>query len=501
MLHPLNLPRSVRDPIHGTIRLTTEEFAVMNHRLFRRLHRIRQNGLLYLIFPSATHTRFEHSLGVLYVADAMLRNLYFNSRVSSQKSIPGVLAIDAAAAGDAVDFSSVPDEVVKRIFGMTRLAALVHDLGHGPYSHTFDSFAPAVTEVQELLKTAPELHAIRQLAERIDPKAPDASGVARIQHEDMSCVLFAYIWDELSRPGMKLNEDVPAIVTAILRGRPEMCDDDSLRGFIPLMHDIIASAPADADRMDYLERDSRSIGVSYGLFDRNRLLSSILAYREGETHYRLGFKRSGLRAVENFIQARFELFVQVYYHKTNVALEQILSRIASAASAGPVLRFADLGELVQLYLELSDEYFLTVLLGKSDHLRIDNPEVTELAELIVERRLWKRIFEGDYDGAVEVAKAIEQKFGQGLATPARVEPKATKDLEAGAALLERSGSDGIYRARRDTSWIDASTIIGALAENEQKIGRVYLVVEDERSTAVKHFAREFATQHQLPLES
>lgn len=87
---PLNLVKSVVDPIHGLIRMTREEHDLMNSRVFQRLRGIKQNGLLHLVFPSATHTRFEHSLGVMFVADAILQALYFNSEAERNKGLSKV---------------------------------------------------------------------------------------------------------------------------------------------------------------------------------------------------------------------------------------------------------------------------------------------------------------------------------------------------------------------------------------------------------------------------
>src|SRR5688572_16548787 len=76
--HPLHLVKAILDPIHGLVRMTSEEMSVVDHPLFQRLRYIKQNGLLHLVFPSATHTRFEHSVGALFVADSILQALYFN---------------------------------------------------------------------------------------------------------------------------------------------------------------------------------------------------------------------------------------------------------------------------------------------------------------------------------------------------------------------------------------------------------------------------------------
>src|SRR3954467_4997264 len=95
-LHPLDLPKSVLDPVHGLVRMTGLEVRVLNHPTFQRLRRVKQNGLLHLVFPAATHTRFEHSIGVLSVADAMIRALISNSETAAGKKKAKVRPINGA---------------------------------------------------------------------------------------------------------------------------------------------------------------------------------------------------------------------------------------------------------------------------------------------------------------------------------------------------------------------------------------------------------------------
>lgn len=474
----------------------------MEHPLFRRLHRIRQNGLLYLVFPSAKHSRFEHSLGVVQTSEQMLQHLLINSATSLHKSIPGVRPLAEAGAGEAVDFQDVPRDDLRQIFRVTRLAALVHDLGHGPFSHTFDSFAPRVEEVKAILAAESALVPIRGLAGVLD-KPRKGKPRKRVEHEHVSCILFANIWADLQARG-KVERDeegqIPAAVTAVLTGESDGFPVGAIEPYLRLITDLISSAPADADRMDYLERDSRAVGVSYGLYDRNRLLSSMLVYHDGDA-LRLGFKRSGLRAVENFVQARFELFAQVYFHKTNQSTEQILRRIAELASDSATMAVPDLKSLTDAYLRLSDERFLDLLLGGKDGpLQIEDENVHRLAERIASRRLWKRVYEGDTEGAQKIADGLAGEFPD-LIKVSRADPDAGKDLEKGAALLERQGEDGVYVAQAGGSWIAESHVIAALATQATAIGRLYYTGEDpSQAREIRNRARTYADQFNLKLD-
>lgn len=480
-------PHSILEPIHGLTRLTDFEFAVVNHRLFSRLRRIKQNGLLYLVFPSATHTRFEHSIGVMHVADAILEQLWQNSVVSAKKS--AVLPLKSGEPGAAVNFSEIPVELGEWVVQATRLAALVHDLGHGPLSHTFDSFAPLRADIARHLgsNVIPSLTPVSdELAGWARKGKPGEVDYDRVPHEVMSCVFFGRIADDLAS-SHQIDASLSIEVAAALLCTPELLArvSNEKRAWIPLMHDIVASAPADADRMDYMERDSRAIGVTYGLFDRNRVLKSLLCYQDVEdVRFRLGVKRSGIAAIENLLQARFELFVQVYYHKTNTAISLMLKRIAELAFQAGFGLFqldakeggADFDKILEGYQELGDDRFLRVLRGL-DSIDSKTPpgEVTTLANDLESRKLWKRIFEGSEGRVKKMAQLIKAEETDKAIKDGIVEdvsrPEATKDLASGAKLLDKR-EDGIY-VMANREWSDISSIIGALAKAEGDIARIY----------------------------
>ena len=134
LMHVLKPTRSILDPVHGLIRLTKEEVGILDHPLFQRLRSIRQNGLLHLIFPSATHTRFEHRLGTLYTADALITAVFENSAVASAKRAPGVGTLEGDADGVAIDITMLGQRERTDLYRVARIAALVHDMGHRPLS-------------------------------------------------------------------------------------------------------------------------------------------------------------------------------------------------------------------------------------------------------------------------------------------------------------------------------------------------------------------------------
>jgi uncharacterized protein len=522
-------PHSILDPFHGLIRLSELEFGVIDHPLFRRLRKIKQNGLLLLVFPSATHHRFAHSCGVMHIADVMLEQVWLNSVVSARKG--AIEPYETDRTNVAIDFSAIPEPVLRWVVKVTRLAALVHDLGHGPLSHTFDSFALYREDLAEMLRgdSVPSLTAAQDRLFEWDRKGsiPGSVQYDRVPHEVMSCVFFGHIWDSLVPAGTEheglLGDEaktIPLAVTAAILGDPGIAASthttEQLR-WLPFIHDLIASAPADADRMDYLERDSRTIGVNYGLFDRNRIMKSLLCFREGEganSVYRLGVKRSGISAMENLVQARYELFVQVYYHKTNFAIGLMLKEIArvaqkeqfrlfSADSSGTAMAFA---QVRNRYIDLSDDQFLRVLRGLDPGYPAMPRAAILLADAIERRELWKRLYETDEKGAKVVFDNLRASENAEVASDLLLrmsEPKATKDLDKGATLLAR-GEDGKYAPLRGHTWYGSSVIIRALSKAEANVGRVYargaaLQVATRKSLVreARRVGREYEAQREL----
>jgi HD superfamily phosphohydrolase len=478
-LHPLDLRHPMLDPLHGLIKLTEEERRIVDHRLFQRMRSIRQNGHLHLVFPGAVHTRFIHSIGALHVADTILRALCENAVTDREK---GVVVVEGARPWQAVPPPS--GDLLKELFRITRIALLVHDLGHGPGSHGFDPFAPRVGQIKRLLGGDPRLSALRPLEAELcsyDSKTDDDQAIS---HESMSCLLFAKICADIW-PNSQ-DELVTVVAAALLGVDVELSGHlKRLRPWLPVIQGIASSAPIDADRMDYMVRDSRACGVTYGIFDPHRILKTAICYRNDDDRYSLGWKISGLRAIENFVQARFQLYAQIYHHKTNQAFTLMLGEIgehAKRAGLSLFYRDDDLDALCARYLEISDDARFLALLCRASEEDLGPPtragvlaKIRALAGRIRDRDPWTRIFESTPEWSAQAAAGL-LRAGK---LDAHVHPdkrrvKATKGLEKGALLLSRE--DGIYTAQgRDTperSWIEASAVLRALHE-EQELDRLY----------------------------
>lgn len=258
----------IRCPIHGFIELNDWELNVISQPAFQRLRRIRQLGWTDYVYPGAMHTRFEHSLGVMHVAGQL-----YDAILKSSKTV-----LASELAYDETGFL--------RSRQLVRFAALMHDVGHAPFSHASEDLFP----------------------ERDSRK--------KYVHENYSV---AIIRSELRHAieDHPLNEsygfradDIAALIEGSTKAKQSIF-------WRPLI-----DGQMDADRMDYLLRDSYHAGVQYGEFDSHRLVSTIRAVRYDDGRApRLGITEGGWHAAEALVLARYFMFTQVYFHKTRVAYD------------------------------------------------------------------------------------------------------------------------------------------------------------------------------------
>lgn len=277
----------VRDPIHGTISVSPEEKAVIDSPFFQRLRHVRQLGFGDLAFPGATHTRHVHSLGAMHVA----------SRVF-----------------DAVALDAELGEETRRTFrAAVRLAALCHDLGHLPLSHSSEQIAPEVAS--------------------LGLPAWLARGGARATHEDFTAKLLldSSLAQLVRRHFGPLGVSPEAAVSLISGKRPPRGVAFEERGvdWTPLLRAIV-SGELDADRMDYLLRDSFYTGVNYGRFDLDWIVENLSpAEKEGRVY--LALSKAAAFAFEDFLLSRYHMFLSVYYHHTTVSFDYMLKRFYEEA--------------------------------------------------------------------------------------------------------------------------------------------------------------------------
>lgn len=167
------------DPIHGVIRITKLEKKIIDHPLFQRLRDVRQNTFLYKVFPSAMHSRFEHSVGVMHLSYEILKNLDLNALIYKRKNEDVNLFLD---------IKKLPVTLVQEL----RIAALLHDVGHGPLAHQFDSFALDKSKFKEKCKTERINIYDKIISLTLDDKK-------KLTHEQVSCIFIKKIIDDLKK--------------------------------------------------------------------------------------------------------------------------------------------------------------------------------------------------------------------------------------------------------------------------------------------------------------
>lgn len=240
----LNEKRVIRDAIHDYIHVEhLIIWRLINSKEMQRLRRIKQLGGTYQVFQSAEHSRFVHSLGVYQVVRRMLETECLTNALSDYDKL------------------------------CVMCAGLLHDIGHGPFSHSFE-------------------------------------GVFEENHEDMTVRMIleeSEVHDILVSLYKQLPQDVASIIQHTHPNR--------------ILIQMVSSQ-LDADRMDYLLRDSYMSGTTYGHFDMSRILRT-MRIRDGKIVY----KESGVQAIENYILARYHMYWQVYYHPTARSYEHLLQSI------------------------------------------------------------------------------------------------------------------------------------------------------------------------------
>ena len=299
----------IRDPVHGYIKITEAERDVIDTPFVQRLRRIHQLAGAYLVYPGAVHTRFDHVNGAMHVA------------------------------GQIADALSLWVELTPDQIQEIRLAALLHDVGHGPFSHTFEEVLADKTATT---------------------------------HEDISQRIIAEtsIRDALNKHGFSPKK-MSDFAIGKQSSKPQF------------MNEIIAGGLS-ADIMDYLLRDSYFTGVEYGKVDAQRVIDSLRVADK-----QLALDNAGLYAFEALLLGRYEMFKAVYFHRTVRAAELMLANSMKLAESS--LHLTDLSNIEE-YLEMTDERILHDLVS----LDPENSEQKEAKRLAIgfrDRRLVKCVFE------------------------------------------------------------------------------------------------------------
>jgi HD superfamily phosphohydrolase len=256
------LMKEIRDPVHSFIYLTETEMKIVNTLVFQRLRYIRQLAFTHLVYPGAEHSRFAHSLGVMEFATRMFDTLMTKH------------------LGKELKWKKGQKERNRQLL---RLGALLHDIGHPPFSHASEDLLPDVSH--------------EEISRRFILAEPIASLI------------------NLLKKDLKITaEDVANFFS------PKNIDPD-----IAFLKEIF-NGEIDADKLDYLYRDSLFTGVHYGRFDYQRLIQSLCLIEHPDKigNLIMAIEHGGLHALEAMVLARYFMFTQVYFHKVRRAYDHHL---------------------------------------------------------------------------------------------------------------------------------------------------------------------------------
>lgn len=314
-----------RDPIHGFIKVYDIERRIVDTSVFQRLRRIKQLGTTYLVYHGADHTRFAHSLGVMELADRVFNTIVEKDRIGDK----------------IVEWTSDRVQVEEKR-ALIRLVALLHDIGHPPFSHVGE---------KELFK----------------PGLSHKHYSARIirEHSELRQILESEVIKEMDITPDKLADFISGIIVVD-----------------PILQQIV-NGPLDADKMDYLWRDSYYAGVHYGRFDIDRLINTLLI-AELRQQPVLGIEEGGILAAEGLILARYYMFLQVYFHDIRRAYDFHLTDFLKSVLEKTGNKYP---ENLQEYL-IYDDYYVIHLMKKAMK---EDSDKGDKARILIERKHYKPI--------------------------------------------------------------------------------------------------------------
>lgn len=349
----------IRDPVYGFITFNDWEKEIIDHPAFQRLRRIHQLSLTSMVYPGATHTRFEHSLGVMHLATLMYDAIVNND--DSKKILEDRLSYNEAG--------------IKKNKQLIRLAALLHDVGHAPFSHTAEEIMPINDQTRKLHR-----------------------------HEDYTTAIIKGPLKKVIENHQinKTNYNITAEeVAALIEGNVEILGQK-------IFWKVIISSQLDADKGDYLLRDSYYIGVKYGIYDHSRLINTIALGVDPESdEVVLGVNQDGWHVAESIVIARYQIFTQVYFHKTRRAydfhIKEAMKKVLDNSKLPPpkdIDKFIDLDDytIYALFRENDTDLNCNSILNRN-HIRVvhqtpetptesDEVENNKIKDKLMDKGIW-----------------------------------------------------------------------------------------------------------------
>ncbi|PIU00618.1 MAG: hydrolase [Bdellovibrionales bacterium CG10_big_fil_rev_8_21_14_0_10_45_34] len=406
----------IRDPVHGSIELTPVEGAIVDSPFFQRLREIKQLGFGEYSYPGATHNRYIHSLGVCHLAgeafDVIFRGFSFKVKQNKWKFRQAL-----------------------------RLAALLHDIGHGPLSHTSEECMPLKSEL-------------------------GFPGKGKADHEDYTQKII--LDSELTQVIEGNFVDIPPSAVACLLSPTLACDsiffiDDGL-DFRPILSQLVSSE-LDVDRMDYLVRDSYFCGTDYGKIELEWLISN-LNYHLIENKLHLAINRGALYTFDDFLISRHHMYLMVYFHHKAIVFDEMLLKYLTSKDCDYHIP-ADLSR----YVRYTDQHIY-------EHIKSSkNPWAVRIAT----RQPYKRLFEiHETQPSADVARIQSELQREGIDL---IHSSSIARLSKYHTSLGTEGKHQIFVVDPYNNFqppypLEAATDIFRMYEKSRNIERIYVAPED-----------------------
>ena len=289
----LHTPKVIGDPIHGYIGITELEYDLLQLPTINRLHYVRQTAAAHLVFPGSVTTRFSHIVGALGVGGDIIQTVLNRLKKEDfDKLFPHIES---------------PEFLIKAV----RLACLLHDVGHGPFSHSGEA---AMLHVLQKYHRGEIDEAKRLFNESDETKIPIH------EYYTYKLITNGEISEEIiSHEDYNLRDFVADLIVKIKTSQIAIENKDGYNILVK-----IVSSQLDADRMDYLLRDSMMSGVQFGQVDIDRIIQNIAIVKNKKGVYQLAFHERVLGSIEEMLDARFKMYKYFYNHHTVVGINRLL---------------------------------------------------------------------------------------------------------------------------------------------------------------------------------
>jgi HD superfamily phosphohydrolase len=347
----------IRDLVHGTIKFTPLEAKVINHPLFQRLRRVRQNDVAFMVYPSLNTSRFEHILGVCHIAGMMAERMAEG---------PQTVWLDYAASMRKMYGSDTKEFYVE----CCRILALIHDIGHFPFSHLFEE-------------------ALKEQAQSVDKLMPvflkDWLGTKNLKaaHEAFGSVLTRKVLADVGA-----DAHLRAAVTQLM-------SRDDIPGIDPLVivKEVISSAMG-ADRADAYKRDGYAAGGEYGQYEVARVCDTPCIFKKDD-RWEVRYNERNLNTMEALFFERYRTYAWIHFHHATVMFKTLMQRLIVEAFKQEIIKLDDfVSDDIYKLARLDDAWLTGKLRDELDVSQDEHLGMIQRAFFLREKQniavLWKR---------------------------------------------------------------------------------------------------------------